>query len=208
VGAGYRLQVWTPLSSSLLASMLHWSLICLDYNLKFTAEFAKDAKIPKLSEAQRRKAVLYTTNDINEGALGMLRIALRRAPNMRLFTYNSLMMIRQNNVAEYFATLDTDGLAFVRAEARRLAHGSIEKMRWIELAEHRFMQAQLDAQARDDKARRDAKRKFERTQRCRVLNLKKILLRSENWKARSLSCIFCGIEGTKKPTWIPENTLL
>jgi hypothetical protein len=127
--------------------------------LNFTAEFAEDAAMAKLSCDQRRKAFLNTTNDANEGALGMLRVALRRAPNMSLFTYNSLMMIRQNNVAEFFATLDAEGLAFVRAEARRLAHGSVEKLRRIELAEHRFLKAQLNAQAREDKARKDAERK-------------------------------------------------
>jgi hypothetical protein len=94
--------------------------------VKFTAEFAQDAQIALLIDEQRRRAFLNTINNVNEGALGMLRIALRRSPNMSLFTYNSFMMIRQNNVAEFFASLDAAGLAFVREEACRMAHGSIE----------------------------------------------------------------------------------
>jgi hypothetical protein len=60
----------------------------------FTSEFVKDSQIAKLSPEQRRKAWLSTTNDVNEGALGMLRIALRRAPNISLFSFNALAVIR------------------------------------------------------------------------------------------------------------------
>jgi hypothetical protein len=72
----------------------------------FTEEFSEDAQIPKLSAGQRAMAFLNTTNDCNEGALGMLRIALRRAPNISLFSYNAITMIKQNKVANYFAHLD------------------------------------------------------------------------------------------------------
>jgi hypothetical protein len=122
----------------------------------FTEEFAEDGKIAKLSPEQRRLAFLNTTNDVNEGALGMLRIALRRAPNVSLFTFNSLAMIRQNDVASFFATLSPERLLWVRAEARRLAHGSVEKLRRIELAEHRYLKAQVNVEtqkAKDSKER-------------------------------------------------------
>jgi hypothetical protein len=64
----------------------------------------------------------------------MLRIALWRAPNISLFTFNALAMIRQNDVARFCATLTSERLLWVSAEARRLAHDSVEKLRRIELA--------------------------------------------------------------------------
>lgn len=139
--------------------------------VKFTAEFAQDAQIASLSVDQRRRAFLNTTNDVNEGALGMLRIALRRSPNISLFTYNSLMMIRQNNVAEFFASLDTAGPAFVRDQARRMAHGSIEKQRRLHLAEKRFAKAQQNTQAREDKERKAKEKKTQEDAEMRGVKL-------------------------------------
>jgi hypothetical protein len=114
----------------------------------FTQEFDEDAQLSQLSIAQRRLAFLNTTNDCNEGALGMLRIALRRAPNISLFSYNAITMIRQNKVAEFFARLDPVRLAYIRAEARRRANGSVEKLRRIKLAEHRFLKAKVNEENR------------------------------------------------------------
>jgi hypothetical protein len=55
--------------------------------IKFTAEFTQDAQIALLGDEQRRRAFLNTTNDVNEGALGILcAIVLQRPPNMSLIT--------------------------------------------------------------------------------------------------------------------------
>jgi hypothetical protein len=63
-------------------------------------------------------------------------------------------MIWQNNVASFFATLTPERLLWVCAEACWLAHGSVEKLRRIELAEHRYLKAQVNVKtqkAKDNK---------------------------------------------------------
>jgi hypothetical protein len=125
----------------------------------FTSEFVKDSQIAKLSPEQRRKAWLSTTNDVNEGALGMLRIALRRAPNISLFSFNALAVIRQNNVAKFFVTLTPERLLWVRAEARRLAHGSVEKLQRAELAEHCYLKAQVNVETQKAEDSKEKARK-------------------------------------------------
>lgn len=127
--------------------------------ITFTEGFEQDSPIAKLSPDQRWMAFLNTTNDCNEGALGMLRIALRRAPNISLFLYNSITMIKQNKVAEFFATLDPARLAYIRGEARRMANGSVEKLRRIKLAEHRFMKAKVNEETRMAKEMKERERK-------------------------------------------------
>jgi hypothetical protein len=144
VRSKYKLEhFWAILAAFFRGAHAKWVV--------FTSEFAKDGQIAKLSPEQRRRAWLSTTNDVNEGALGMLRIALRRAPNISLFSFNALAMIRQNDVARFFATLTPERLLWVRAEARRLAHGSVEKLRRIELAEHRYLKAQVNVETQKAK---------------------------------------------------------
>jgi hypothetical protein len=145
-------------------------------------------------------SALLKNRDDKKGQQDLYKIkrlhALGDSLNMTLLTYNSLMMIKQNKVAEYFATLDTEGLAFVRAEARHLAHGSVEKLQRIQLAEHRFMKAQLNEQAREDKARRDAEK-----QAREDAKMQGVKLEEDESKIRKLK----GIKLQLRITWHRRN---
>jgi hypothetical protein len=143
----YKLEhFWAILATFFCGAHAKWVV--------FMSEFAKDGQIAKLLPEQHCRAWLSTTNNVNKGALGMLWIALRHTPNISLFTFNTLAMIWQNNVASFFATLTPERLLWVCAEACWLAHGSVEKLRRIELAEHHYLKAQVNVKtqkAKDNK---------------------------------------------------------
>jgi hypothetical protein len=116
--------------------------------ITFTAEFAQTEQIANLSPAERRAAFLSTTNDVNEGALGMLRVALRKFPNLSLEGYNARMMIRRNNVAGYMRNLSRQAWRFCHDEARRIARNSTERRRRNRLAELRVQKALTNVRER------------------------------------------------------------
>jgi hypothetical protein len=116
--------------------------------ITFTAEFAQTEQIANLSPAERRAAFLSTTNDVNKGALGMLRVALRKFPNLSLEGYNARMMIRRNNVAGYMRNLSRQAWRFCHDEARRIARNSTERRRRNRLAELRVQKALTNVQER------------------------------------------------------------
>jgi hypothetical protein len=138
----------------------------------FTSEFANDVHIAKLLPEQRCTAWLSTINNMNEAAFGTLRIALRHALNISLLTLNALVMIRQNDVAKFFATLTPERLVWVCAEARRLAHGSVEKLRRIELAEHRYLEAQVNVETQKAKDSKEKARQAAEDAEMRGVELK------------------------------------
>jgi hypothetical protein len=55
--------------------------------LNFVTEFAENGELSKMSKEDRVAAFLSTTNNLNKGALGMLRVALRKMPNLSLQGY-------------------------------------------------------------------------------------------------------------------------
>jgi hypothetical protein len=59
----------------------------------FAEDFVEDTQIAKLTSDQRQAAFLNTTNDRNEGALGLLRVAMRHAPNLSLQGFNARMLL-------------------------------------------------------------------------------------------------------------------
>ncbi|KIJ35847.1 hypothetical protein M422DRAFT_261798 [Sphaerobolus stellatus SS14] len=69
--------------------------------MRFTSEFETGSVIDKLSPERRLQAWMLSTNDINEGALGRYRVALRRAPNMTEETYNASTMSKMNRTLEW-----------------------------------------------------------------------------------------------------------
>jgi hypothetical protein len=60
-------------------------------------------------------------------------------------------MIHQNDFASFFVTLTLEQVLWVRAEACRLAHGSVEKLRRTELAEHRCLKTQVNLETQKAK---------------------------------------------------------
>jgi hypothetical protein len=107
--------------------------------VRFSAEFAPGGDIANASGAQRRRAWMPTTNDHNEGALGALRVAKRKAPNITLETYNARKMFKHNNTRQFMnavLTRPTDH-TFLRRTARKIQRERRGKQR-------REKQAQAD----------------------------------------------------------------
>jgi hypothetical protein len=133
----------------------------------FAEELAKDGVIAKLSPAQRRRAFMDPTNDVNEGALGMLRVAMRRCPNMSLFGHNARFMMRQNNTVVYLRSLTPIQRTQSRKKTREWARGNLEKSRRLRLADLRFKTAERNAQKVEEQAREAAERRVNEAARLR-----------------------------------------
>ncbi|KIK80700.1 hypothetical protein PAXRUDRAFT_157974 [Paxillus rubicundulus Ve08.2h10] len=69
--------------------------------LRFTTEFLPDGAIVRSTLAQRELACMETTNDANEGALGIYRVALRCAPTMTTVQFNARLKYHKNQMGSY-----------------------------------------------------------------------------------------------------------
>jgi hypothetical protein len=148
VRSKYELEhFWATLATFFRGAHAKWVVL--------TPEFVKDVHVAKLLPEQRRTGWLNTTNDISEEALGILQIALRHAPNINLFTFKALAMIHQNEFASFFATLTLEQVLWVRAEAHRLAHGSVKKLRRTELAQHRYFKNKVNFETQKAKSSKE-----------------------------------------------------
>jgi hypothetical protein len=127
--------------------------------IEFVKEFEAGGDIAGLSLEERAAAFLSTTNDVNEGALGMLRVALRKSPNLSLVAYNARMMLRKNRVASFMCTMSKAQWEFCRQEARKRSSGSVERLRRVQLAQSRVDRARQYEIERKEKARKAAIRK-------------------------------------------------
>jgi hypothetical protein len=122
--------------------------------LNFVTEFAENGQLSKMSKEDRAAAFLSTTNDLNEGALGMLRVALRKMPNLSLQGYNARMLLRKNNLVGYMRALPPEAWRFCEMEARRQARGGLERKRRLRMAEARVQRARANAKIRTDRAKK------------------------------------------------------
>jgi hypothetical protein len=93
----------------------------------FTSEFAADGLITNSTAAEHAKAWVPTTNDVNEGALGDLRVWKRKAPSMTLLQFNSCKMYKCNNTKEFMVALPSEVNKFIRKSARILDSSQLEK---------------------------------------------------------------------------------
>ncbi|KIJ12215.1 hypothetical protein PAXINDRAFT_83254, partial [Paxillus involutus ATCC 200175] len=127
--------------------------------VRFTTEFAPGGAITNSTPAQRGLACMETTNDANEGALGTLRITLRRAPRMSLVQLNAQLKYKKNNTGRFVKTyLGPTARKFLRRKARILRTLGLEKKR-------RCAQVAYDKKVvqkhRDDDKRRAAQKDAE-----------------------------------------------
>jgi hypothetical protein len=120
----------------------------------FVTEFAEDGIIAKMTPEERAAVFLSTTNDINEGALGMLRVALRKSPNLSLQGYNARMLLRKNNLVAYMKEMPASAWTFCQVKARSQKRGGVEKKRRIRMADLRVVRATTNAAARVEKAKK------------------------------------------------------
>lgn len=68
---------------------------------RFTSEYAIGGLIDEATQEEKDMAWMPPTNDVNEGALGGFRVALRRQPQLTLLQYNARTMFARNNTAEF-----------------------------------------------------------------------------------------------------------
>ncbi|KAI5892028.1 uncharacterized protein SCHCODRAFT_02667573 [Schizophyllum commune H4-8] len=117
---------------------------------QFTAEFAPDGPIDRLSADQRRMLFIPATNDHNEGALGSWRLYIRHNPCSTPATFSALERANRNDSEAFITKVYTEALeTFVMQSARiQGASGEMKK----------FKQA-LAAQSREKAAAQDRKRK-------------------------------------------------
>ncbi|KIJ48788.1 hypothetical protein M422DRAFT_247147 [Sphaerobolus stellatus SS14] len=75
---------------------------------RFMAEYAPGGIIAEATPEQQLAANMDVTNDANEGILGQLKNTIQRNPSMTELTYNSRTLYRQNNSAEFIASLSQE----------------------------------------------------------------------------------------------------
>jgi hypothetical protein len=130
-----------------------------DKLIKFTQEFAKDGTIAKMTAEQRAAAFIDPTNDVNEGALGVLRIAMRRMPHLSLGGLNQRMMLWKNDAAAYYKNCSSDEKARLRSQARIAVKGEANERRRKEFAIHQQTRALENAQKAAEKEKKKAEKK-------------------------------------------------
>ncbi|KAF8954451.1 hypothetical protein BDZ97DRAFT_1590776, partial [Flammula alnicola] len=138
---------------------------------RFTSEFAEDSIIAGLSQAEKDRIHIDTTNDPNEGNLGVLRQDIRHAPNISLSKANARSMYKKNRTADFiqhsFNTAEDQ--AFLRAEARKQDAAGIPR-------ESRRVEAAYDRADVEKKRGKDAQRKTKADARTAVLDALKVEL--------------------------------
>ncbi|KAJ6609748.1 hypothetical protein B0H10DRAFT_2225653 [Mycena sp. CBHHK59/15] len=105
---------------------------------RFSAKYSPDGLIVNATPGERERAWMPTTNDANEGALGELRIASRRAPNMTLHQLNARQMYKKNDTKIYRRHLSSKDHRMVRVKAQLVDSSGLTK-------KHRLAQAKADA---------------------------------------------------------------
>jgi hypothetical protein len=139
--------------------------------VEFVQEFEAGGDIAGLSTEERAAAFLSTTNDVNEGALGMLRVALCKSPNMGLVSYNARMLLRKNNLVGYMRTMTAAQWKFCRKTAQTRSSGAVERLRRIQLAQARKDRVRQNELERKEKARKKAIQKAASDARMKDLHV-------------------------------------
>jgi hypothetical protein len=124
----------------------------------FTEEFAEDSKLSKMTPDQRRAAFLHPTNDRNEGALGRLRVILRRCPNMTLRAYNCRMLIKYNDVVSWFRSKSPKQRTVIQQRAREAIREYSAHQERMRLAHVKAKRAEDNAARAQELARKHAAR--------------------------------------------------
>ncbi|KAI5890702.1 uncharacterized protein SCHCODRAFT_02679610 [Schizophyllum commune H4-8] len=89
---------------------------------RFTSEFAPGGPIDQLTPFQRSVLFIPATNDHNEGALGSLRLFLRRNPCSTTVAFNAIARIRHNNTEKFITKVNNPGLeSWVMREGRTVS---------------------------------------------------------------------------------------
>ncbi|KAF7982031.1 hypothetical protein HWV62_30288 [Athelia sp. TMB] len=105
--------------------------------LRFITEYAPDSRIASASAAECQRAYLPPTNDINEGALGQMRVMSRHAPNSTLESQNARSMYHKNNTGAFIdKCLGPEDQAYLWRKAREMDSSGAARKRRKEQADH------------------------------------------------------------------------
>lgn len=159
----YAVQALTSGLPHLRGALVAFLEGALETWVRFSAEFAPGSEIANASKAQRQRAWMPTTNDHNEGALGALRVAKRKAPNISLETYNARKMFKHNNTRRFMnAVLNKPAdQTFLRRAARKIQRERRGKKRREKQA--KADRAQVTANLVSDCGRQEKKSKHAAT---------------------------------------------
>ncbi|KAJ7713508.1 hypothetical protein DFH07DRAFT_974711 [Mycena maculata] len=119
----------------------------------FSAEWAEDGPISKLSPEDIERAWLEVTNDGNESELGITRGSSHSAPHMSLAYHNALRMYKANKTSAYLPTLSAEDRQAIRAQVR-LDDGSGAN-REQKHAQIKYMKEVVDNNKRRDNERKE-----------------------------------------------------
>lgn len=104
---------------------------------RFVEEFDVDGPIAMSSAADKERAFMPSTNDANEGALGLLRLTLRSKPTMSMHIYNALAMFNRNDTQAFMdGMFQPSDHTFIMQEYRRQDGSGLERKRKAEIREH------------------------------------------------------------------------
>ncbi|KAH9857367.1 hypothetical protein C2E23DRAFT_720354 [Lenzites betulinus] len=127
---------------------------------RFTAEYASTGTIAKLSTVLRDRAWMPSTNDENEGALGILRLSARSSPTKSLHQHNAQVMYRLNDTSTYIATwASPEEQRFYRQKAREIDSGGLERKRRADIAADNERTAKKKRDERKAKADKKTERR-------------------------------------------------
>lgn len=125
----YTLQCWStdPEMTYLLATIsAHFAGAACKWE-EFSTEFKSDGDIAGLSPEKQLECFLNTTNDINEGALGHMKLVFWHMPNVSLCILNAKLMYKQNRTRAFWNTLSAVERKFLHHESCRLSASGIEQ---------------------------------------------------------------------------------
>ncbi|KAF7341070.1 hypothetical protein MSAN_02093100 [Mycena sanguinolenta] len=144
----------------LISAGLKEALDCFE---RFTEEFAKGGRIDTATPAERLAGCASSTNDPNEGLLGMWRKFSRESPSSTVGHFTDQAMFRRNETQTFMdEVMNTDeDHQFLRQEARRIDESGVEKARQAELNAHKQQvvdeRREKDAE-KAEKARKETER--------------------------------------------------
>ncbi|KAJ7670938.1 hypothetical protein DFH06DRAFT_1293815 [Mycena polygramma] len=140
----------------LILAGLESALECFE---RVTTEFAPGGLIDQATAAERLAAHMPSTNDANEGLLGMWRRFSRESPSSTVGHFADQAMFHRNETQD-FLDIHMNTAAdqeFLRQEARRVDESGVEKARREELNAHK--QEVVDEKRAKDAETAEKKRK-------------------------------------------------
>ncbi|KAJ7113191.1 hypothetical protein C8R44DRAFT_882202 [Mycena epipterygia] len=131
-----KLAPTLPDVKPLLLAGLKRALECWE---RFTAEFTTGRLINQSTAAELEIAFMPSTNDANEGILGMWRRFSRESPSSTIGHFTDQAMFHRNGTQDFMDVhMNTpEDHLFLRQAARKLDQSGVEQARRVELNDHR-----------------------------------------------------------------------